>query len=116
MSGLFDRLQDEIDQRDALGGVSAVDLLDMPPNLRRLVQLLTRSGPLPAAAVGSQVGLDDAEVAALLAALAAKGHVRAEEVDGVVVYRVAFGRRRARAVPLDIWQALADRTQEDGDP
>jgi len=42
MSGIFDRLQNELDIRQQEGGVSALDLADLPAPLRKLMRLMLR--------------------------------------------------------------------------
>lgn len=113
--GLFDRLQTEIERREEQVGISPADLLDMSPELQRLVRTMSRQGALTLEEVCAHVSLSSAEARQLLEGLVAKGHARTEESDGVVRYRVFFGRRRAREVPLDIWQALAERTQDEAE-
>ena len=42
MAGLFDRLQNELDDRDKEGGITALDLADLPAPLRKLMRLMLR--------------------------------------------------------------------------
>jgi len=112
MAGLFDRLQSEIDRRERQEGVSALDLLELEPETRALVALVTRRGPLTAAEAAAESGLEAADVERLLDALEAKGFVRAEGVGAERRYRRFQGRRRGRDVPLGIWEALAEKIDE----
>ena len=42
MSGIFDRLQKQLDIRKREGGISALELADLPPNLRQIMRLMLR--------------------------------------------------------------------------
>jgi hypothetical protein len=42
MSGLFDRLQKEIENKQSEGGITALDLADLPPALRKIMRLMLR--------------------------------------------------------------------------
>ena len=121
MGGLFDRLQDEIARRDPQSGISPLDLLDMSPELQRLMQRLARRGARTSAELAQELALPPDEVERLLADLVAKGFARVVEPAagtqqepaalGATRYRAAFGRRRRRELPLDIWEALAAKTE-----
>jgi hypothetical protein len=42
MPGVFDRLQKQIDDKQKQGGISAIDLLDLPPALKRIMRIMLR--------------------------------------------------------------------------
>jgi hypothetical protein len=42
MPGVFDRLQREIDNKQKEGGITALDIADLPPSLRRIMRLMLR--------------------------------------------------------------------------
>ncbi len=42
MPGLFDRLQNQIDDKRKEGGITALDLADLPPALRKIMRLMLR--------------------------------------------------------------------------
>lgn len=42
MSGVFDRLQKQIDDKQKEGGITALDLADLPPALRKIMRLMLR--------------------------------------------------------------------------
>jgi hypothetical protein len=42
MSGVFDRLQREIENKQQEGGITALDLADLPPALRKIMRLMLR--------------------------------------------------------------------------
>lgn len=119
MPGLFDRLQQEITHQDKVAGLSAIDLLDMEPFARRVIQALARQGDLDLAALAQALanaqGDDAAPVADLetrVEALVAEGYVLRREHAGRTIYHTAFGRRRRQALPLDLWAMLTERADE----
>lgn len=42
MPGIFDRLQKEIENKQGEGGITALDLADLPPALRKIMRLMLR--------------------------------------------------------------------------
>ena len=42
MAGVFDRLKKQIDDKRKSGGISALDLADLPPALRKIMRLMLR--------------------------------------------------------------------------
>lgn len=42
MAGIFDRLQKQIDDKRKEGGISVLDLADLPPALRKIMRLMLR--------------------------------------------------------------------------
>ena len=42
MSGVFDRLQKRIDDKRQAGGITVLDLADLPPALRKIMRLMLR--------------------------------------------------------------------------
>jgi hypothetical protein len=42
MPGMFDRLQSQIDDKNKEGGITALDLADLPPALRKIMRLMLR--------------------------------------------------------------------------
>lgn len=110
MPGLFDRLQSEIEGRERQAGLSPVDLLDLPDAGRRVVQLLARQGELADAAIAEGLGLDAPALEPVLADLVERGFILRRAIRGIPHSRTYFGQRRAREVPLNIWDTLAERT------
>lgn len=42
MAGVFDRLQKQIDDKSQQGGITVLDLADLPPALRKIMRLMLR--------------------------------------------------------------------------
>jgi hypothetical protein len=115
MPDLFDRLRQEVADRERQEGLSASDLLELPAELRRVVLLIARHHELSLSALASELGMPAADLQPLMADLSAKGLIRAADVAGEPLYRTFFGRRRTKELPASIWEALADRARGDRD-
>ena len=130
---LFARLEAAMDRVEAQAGLDPSDLLALPDDVRRLVQAIARQPDVTAAELAGAAGLPEADLPDLLDALEAKGLVerrgdggdggdeRGDAATGERApaaadrsgprYRVAFGRRRTRELPIDLWALLDDRTR-----
>jgi hypothetical protein len=42
MSGVFDRLQKEIEDKQKDGGITPLDMVDLPPALRKIMRVMLR--------------------------------------------------------------------------
>lgn len=110
MDDLFARMQEAMDRESPRAGVSPEDLIELPDDLRRLVQWVARKGDVAAEDAADALGVGVDEARRLLADLEAKGFARAEDVGGVRRYNVDFGLRQTRDLPIDLWALLDDRT------
>jgi hypothetical protein len=110
--GLFDRLQDELERRERSEGVSPLDVLELPEDLRAVLQLIARRGAMTAREVAADTGAELEPTQALLASLEQKGFLRVTDATGEPTYKRYLGHRRARTVPLNIWDALSDKVDE----
>lgn len=113
MPGLFDRLQAEIEAREPrepAGGISASDLLSLPPQMAQLLQQLTKLGDASANELALALKMPPDALDPLLADLVTKGYVRVLIDAGSARYRVNYGRRRRRTVPQGLWARLATTT------
>lgn len=113
--GIFNRIQSEIDARDKEEGITAADLLDLSPQLRRLMNRITRDREMTAEAAAEHMGEPVGETRKMLDALVEKGYLEREECEKEWVYRTRFARKRGREIPVGIWSALEQRTTKDKD-
>ncbi len=108
---LFDRLQSEMEARQRVEGLAPADLLDLSPDLRRVIHLIARRGEMNLTEIVFELDLRPSEARSLLDTLAAKGYLRAFDVQGEPRYKTFFARRRGRELPLNIWEMLDSRLQ-----
>ncbi len=113
---IFDRLQHQLDIQKREQGISALELMDLPPNLRRIMKLMLREivmrydylvqvvAEFPQANRLSQEELDGA-----LATLVEQNWLIANGDGELLSYRVNLRRKAGSALDRDIWAALNDR-------
>lgn len=107
--GLFARLEEDLEQRERMAGLSAADLLDLPRDERAIVRALARRGDMGADDLAHATGLTRGRVVDAARSLGDKSFVRALDVKGHTVYRTYFGRRRVGRVPINLWARLDER-------
>lgn len=110
--GLFGRLQQELDAREKVAGLTMTDILQLPTAERELVSWMLRNGEVSWAAIVAHLGQTET-VQNLLADLVAKGFVREQEREDEFHYNVRLAPRRKRNLPANIWQALTDKLEEE---
>ncbi len=112
MSGLFDRLGKELEAREKASGLTMMDVLTLPDDLRKLFNWMMRQEEVGIADVTTFLKHDEATARKLIADLVERCFVRENQVGGETHYRVRLAPKRGREVPLDIWQALGDKTEK----
>ncbi len=113
--GLFDRVQGELDARDKSPGLQMSDLLMLPDATRRLLNWMIRQQQVTLAEATAFLAQDEPPTHALLEDLCGRGYVREIEMQGVTQYRVRLAPKRGRALPSNLWAALRDKVQHDGE-
>jgi DNA-binding MarR family transcriptional regulator len=111
--GIFNRIQKEIDAREKQEGITPADLLDLSPQLRRLMSYITRQGSMTAEAAAEYLEETPANARQMLNALVEKGYLERVEREEGWIYRTRFARKRGRDLPAGIWSALGQRTKEE---
>jgi len=108
MTGLFKRLEQEIQARSQQGGLSPSDLLDMPEALAKIINQIIRRNGMKLADIATQLGQSAEETQALLAELVKKGLVRQIEVNEETWYKAHFSRKADKTLSTGIWASLDD--------
>ena len=111
MPGMFDRLQAELDSRERVEGINAADLLDLSPELRSTIQLIMRHKQVSLSEITLELDMKPSEVRQLLDTLVDKGYLKTYDVEGEPHYRTFLAPKRGRKVPVNIWDALSDKTK-----
>jgi hypothetical protein len=113
---IFDRLQRQLDIQKRENGISALELIDLPPNLRRIMKMMLREvvmkythllkavSDLPPANRMGQKELDQA-----LATLVEQKWLVANGEGEFLSYRVNLRRKAGSSLSQDIWASLNDR-------
>ncbi|MDH5506385.1 MAG: hypothetical protein OEZ02_04125 [Anaerolineae bacterium] len=119
MSGLFDRIQSELDNRDDEGGLSPLDLKDLPSPLRKIMRIMLRKVEITSAELFVAVGempeddrLNKDELLEVLKALIKQGWlITLGEGEGMR-YKVNLRRKRGSTLANSFWSALDDKMEE----
>ncbi len=106
MSGLFDRLQDEINARGEPEGLSPIDLLDLPVELAAIVKKIVRRNGMPLAEIAEELQQSPEAAVATLADLVQKKFMRRIEVQGEIWYKAQFARKPDKKLSRGVWSVL----------
>ncbi|MBI2865530.1 MAG: hypothetical protein HYX94_13350 [Chloroflexi bacterium] len=113
MSGLFDRLGRELEAREKAAGLSMADVLTLPDDLRRLFNWMMRQQEVGLSDAMAYLGQNEGAARSTLTSLVERGFIRELVIDGLPRYRVRLAPKRGREVPLNIWQALGEKTEKE---
>ena len=113
MAGLFDRLQDEINSREQPGGLSPVDLLDLPPTLANIIKKIIRKNGMKLSEIAAALDQSPEETRQALDELVDKGYVRRVEVKQEFWYKAHFGRKADKTLNQSVWSALDQVIEEE---
>jgi hypothetical protein len=111
--GLFGRLQQELEAREKIVGLTMSDILRLPTAERQLINWMQRSGVVGWAAVVEHLGQTET-ARNLLDRLIDQGFVREVPGVGEAGYTVRLAPRRKRNLPGNLWQALGDKLAKPG--
>jgi hypothetical protein len=119
MGSLFDKLQNELDDREEEGGITALDLVDLPPPLRKLMRILLREVEASRADLEKKVQempekdrLSDEDLGKSLDALVKQSWLIALGDGENIRYRVNLRRKKGSDLASSIWNSLEDRIEE----
>jgi hypothetical protein len=113
MPGVFDRLQRQIEDKKQEGGITALDLADLPPALRKIMRLMLRQlemtypqlveamSNMPAEEKLSQVDLDEA-----LNTLSKQFWLMRFGEGSRATYKVNLRRKAGSSLSTNIWATL----------
>jgi len=117
---VFDRLQKQIDDKQKEGGITALDLADLPPALRKIMRLMLRQlqmnypqlceamDKMPENERLSHADLDDA-----LKTLSQQAWLIQIGDGERAIYKVNLRRKAGSTLASGIWQSLDKKLKED---
>ena len=120
MTGIFDRLQKQIDDKQKEGGITALDLADLPPALRKIMRFMLRQlqmnypqlcdfvESMPEGERLSRTELDDA-----LKTLSQQAWLIQIGEGERAIYKVNLRRKAGSTLASGIWQSLDAKLKED---
>lgn len=119
MAGIFDRLQKQIDDKQKEGGITALDLADLPHALRKIMRLMLRQLQMnypqlreamenvPEGERLSQAELDEA-----LKTLSHQSWLIQIGEGERAIYKVNLRRKAGSTLTSGIWQSLDDKLKD----
>jgi hypothetical protein len=119
MAGIFDRLQSELDDRKKDGGISTLDLADLPSPLRKLMRLMLREVELSyqeLCEATDKMPQDDrlsrAELDQALETLSKNNWLIRRGEGEMTSYKVNLRRKASSKLSQNIWSALGDKIEQ----
>jgi hypothetical protein len=119
MGGLFDKLQNQIENRAQEGGISAIDIASLPPTLRKIMRLMLRENEMTDAAIREAVEampeadrVSQSDLSDALNALTAESWLIRLGQDETVTYRVNLRRKAGSGLGGAIWARLESRLEQ----
>jgi hypothetical protein len=117
MPGLFDRLQSHIDKEDP-GGITPLDITDLPESQRRIMLLMLRDQTSTAAGITqdslrAKLGAEIPELAVILKELAKNGWLIVSGDEPSLRYKVNLRRKRGSNAGFGLWSILSDHISRD---
>ncbi len=116
MPSVFERLQKQLDIAKRERGISALELTELPPNLRRIMRLMLREVVMKYThLVGAVEAFPEAnrmsrsELDSALKTLTQQNWLVASGDGEFLSYRVNLRRKAGSALGQDIWASLNDR-------
>ena len=113
MAGIFDRLQDEIEDKQGTGGITALDMAELSPALRRIVRLLLRETQMNYLHLRDAMDtlpvdqrLSHADLNLALNTLTQQYWLRRIGNDEHAIYKVNLRRRSGSSLPSGVWSTL----------
>jgi hypothetical protein len=119
MGGLFDKLQNQIENRAQEGGISAIDIASLPPTLRKIMRLMLRENEMAITAIREAVEgmaeadrISQADLSDALNTLTAESWLIRLGQDETVTYRVNLRRKAGSGLGGAIWARLESRLEQ----
>ena len=116
MASIFDRLQRQLDIQKREQGISALELTELPPNLRRVMRLMLREVVMKYGEISKAVEnfpaankMTQAELDSALKTLVQQNWLLASGEGEFLSYRVNLRRKAGSALGQDIWATLNAR-------
>ena len=119
MAGVFDRLQNKIEDKREEGGITALDLVDLSPSLRNIMRLMLRrlkmTYPEICAAVDKmpeRQRMSHDEVKLALNTLTKQFWLIRLGEGNTAVYKVNLRRKAGSTLKTNIWSSLGTKIDE----
>ena len=118
MSSLFDKLQSELEDREEEGGITALDLLDLPSELRKIMRFMLRQVESSRTDLTDHIKtwekekLSDSDLDKSLEALVKQGWLLRLGEEGKWRYKVNLRRKKGSEIAASLFDKLDDRIEK----
>lgn len=119
MNTIYDRLKQKLQVQRREGGISPLELAELPPQLKKVMRLLIRemelSYPDLCQAINEMRSADKMSQADLdesLEVLTRQNWLKRDYERGIPLYRVNLRRKAGSALPPGIWTSLHDHLSQ----
>jgi hypothetical protein len=120
MSSVFDRLQKQLEIQKREEGISALDLADLPPEMRKIMRLMLREVVMKyndlcqsVEAMPAAQRLSREELGSALETLVEQNWLVRYGKGEMVSYKVNLRRKAGSQLSKDIWSALDNKIGSD---
>jgi hypothetical protein len=111
VSGIWDRVQAEVEAREGQKGMSPYDLLELPRAQRALMKRLLKHKTISLADAAQELGQPEDEAEKTLAALVDRTFLIAFEKKGARYYKLLLARKAGKELPFNIWDDLSQKLE-----
>lgn len=119
MTGVFDRLQKQIEDRQKEGGITALDLAELPPALRKIMRLMLRQLQLSypqlceaMEALPENERLERTDLDQALDVLSRQAWLIRIGEGPKAIYKVNLRRKAASTLSQNIWASLEAKLKD----
>ncbi len=119
MSGLFDRLQNEIESSEKEGGISPLDLADLSPLLRKIVRKMLREVEMTfdelweyIQSLPEESQINQSELSKTMETLSKQGWAISMGESNDMRYKINLRRKPGSTLAKGIWSALDDKIEK----
>jgi hypothetical protein len=119
MAGIYDRLQKQIDDKRKEGGISVLDLADLPPAFRKIMRLMLRQLQLSYPqlceaidALPADEGLTRANLNSALEELSDQAWLIQIGTGERAIYKVNLRRKAGSKLGESIWSTLDSKLKD----
>ena len=116
MPGVFDRLQKEIENKEGEGGITALDIAELPPTLRKIMRLMLRELQLSypqlietVAAMPDNERLAHKDLNDALDVLTSQGWLIRIGQGEKAIYKVNLRRKAGSKLASGVWNVLDEK-------
>jgi hypothetical protein len=123
MPGVFDRLQNQIEDKQKEGGITALDLADLPPALRKIMRLMLRELQMPyprlletMQKLPEKERMEPADLDHALKVLTEQGWLIRIGQGPRAIYKVNLRRKAGSTLAQGIWSTLDEKLKDNPRP